>query len=108
MIASARNLFSWCDVLGRNDLAMMIWLDMNSIGRRRCGRRGVRWLEPVTLGCHWRRGVGLLGILACLLGVLALGRVTARGDTARGIVGGRDLGFSSSVTRLGEVGGKLG
>ena len=80
---------------------MMIYLDVNSIGRRRCGRRGIRGLERMTLGCHRCRGVGLLGILA-------LGRVTARGDTARGVVGGRDLGFTSSVTRLGEVGGKFG
>ena len=68
----------------------------------------MRWLEPVTLGCHRCRGVGLLWILAYLLWILTLGRVTARGDTARGIVGGRDLGFASSVTRLGEVGGKFG
>ncbi len=80
---------------------MMVCLYVNSIGRRRRGRRGIRWLEPMTLGCHRCRGVGLLGILA-------LGRVSTRGDTARGIVGGRDLGFASSVSRLGEVGVKFG
>ena len=65
-------------------------------------------MEAVTLRSHRCRGVGLLGILARLLGILALGRVRARGDTARAIVGGRDLWFASSVTRLGEVGGKFG
>ena len=86
----------------------MVYLDVNSIGLQRWGRRGIRWLEPVSLGCHRCRGVGLLRVLACLLGILALGRVSARGETARGIVGGRNLGFASSVTRLGEVGGKFG
>ena len=56
-------------------------------------------------------GILALGILALgklALGKLALGWVSTRGDTARGIVGGRDLGFASSITGPGEVGGEFG
>ena len=104
-----------CHVLGRRELPDGLYV--NSIGRRRCGRRGERWLERLTLGYHRCRAVGLLGILAwsegllrilalgvLALGILALGRVSTRGDTARGIV----AGLTSSITGLGEVGGEVG
>ena len=37
-----------------------------------------------------------------------MGWVRSRGDTARGIVGGRDLGFAHSVSTTGHVGGEFG
>lgn len=37
-----------------------------------------------------------------------MGWVSSRGDTARGIVGGRDLGFACSVSSTGHVGGEFG
>lgn len=49
-------------------------------------------------------GERLLGVLA----LLALRRISARGDAARGIVlGRRDLGFPSSVTSGGEAGSEI-
>ena len=47
-------------------------------------------------------GVTPLGTL------LALGWVSSKGDTTRGIVGGRVLGLACSVTSTGHVGGEFG
>jgi hypothetical protein len=67
-------------------------------------------LEGLTLGWDSSRGVALLRILAWsegLLGILALGRVSAGGDAAGGIVGGRDLGLPCSVATLGDAGNEF-
>ena len=59
---------------------------------------GMGWVK----GCSPAAGVTPLGIL------LVLGWVSSKGDTASGMVGGRNLGFAYSVTSTGHVGDEFG